>query len=134
MYSSTLFLASALEGGERSASCPGRNLPTGKTRYPLYRRLGGPQGRSGEVRKISPPPGFDPRTVRPVSSRYTDYATRPTYSHSSQNKNKGYSHKVHNNVFKIDKTQHTHTQNKLRLTPLKVKINKWTKFAYVNRQ
>jgi len=25
------------------------------------------------------PPGFDPRTVQPVSSRYTDYATRPTY-------------------------------------------------------
>jgi len=28
-------------------------LPPGKTRYPLYRRLGGPQGRSGLVRKIS---------------------------------------------------------------------------------
>jgi len=23
------------------------------------------------------PPGFDPRTVQPVDSRYTDYATRP---------------------------------------------------------
>ena len=44
----------------------------GKTRYPLYRRLGGPQGRSGQVRNISPPPGFDPRTVQPVASRYTD--------------------------------------------------------------
>ena len=31
-------------------------LPPGKTRYPFYRRLGGPQGRSGLVRKISPPP------------------------------------------------------------------------------
>ena len=30
----------------------------GKTRYPLYRRLGGPQGRSGQVRKISPPTGI----------------------------------------------------------------------------
>jgi hypothetical protein len=39
-------------------------LPPGKTRYPLYGRLGGLQGRSGRVRKISPPPGFDPRTVR----------------------------------------------------------------------
>ena len=48
------------------------NLPLGNTRYPLYRRLGGPQGRSGRVRKISPPPGFDPRTVQPVASRYTD--------------------------------------------------------------
>jgi hypothetical protein len=26
------------------------------------------------MRKISPPPGFDPRTVQPVASRYTDYA------------------------------------------------------------
>ena len=34
-----------------------------KTRYPLYRSLGGPQGRSGQVRKMSPQPGFDPRTV-----------------------------------------------------------------------
>ena len=28
------------------------------TRYPLYRRLGGLQGRSGRVRKISPPTGI----------------------------------------------------------------------------
>ena len=27
-------------------------LPAGKTRYPLYRRLGGPQGRSGRERLI----------------------------------------------------------------------------------
>ena len=43
-----------------------------KTRYLLYRRLVGAQRRSGLVRKISPPPGFDPRTVQPVASRYTD--------------------------------------------------------------
>jgi hypothetical protein len=49
-----------------------------KTRYPLYRRLGGLQGQSGRVWKISPPPEFDLRTVQPVASRYTDYATRPT--------------------------------------------------------
>jgi len=49
-------------------------LPPGKTRYPLYRRLGGPQRRSGRVGKISPPPEFDPRTVLPVASRYTDWA------------------------------------------------------------
>jgi hypothetical protein len=38
---------------------------TSRPLYPLerHRRLGGPQGRSGRVRKISPPPGFDPRTV-----------------------------------------------------------------------
>jgi hypothetical protein len=33
-------------------------LPLGQTRYPLYRRLGGPQGWSGWVRKISPPTGI----------------------------------------------------------------------------
>jgi hypothetical protein len=53
-------------------------LPPGKTRYPLYRRLGGLQGRSGRVRKISSPPEFDPPTVHPVASRYTDYAI-PTH-------------------------------------------------------
>ena len=35
--------------------------------------LGGPQGRCGPIRKISPPPGFDPVTVQPITSRYTDY-------------------------------------------------------------
>jgi hypothetical protein len=34
------------------------------------------------VRKISPPPGFDPRTVQPVASRYTDWAIP---AHSSSN-------------------------------------------------
>ena len=58
-------------GGERHAPAA---LPPGKTRYPLYRRLGRPQSLSGELRKISPPPWFDPRSVRPVASRYTDYA------------------------------------------------------------
>ena len=58
-------------GGQHHS--PAALLP-GKTRYPLYRRLGGPQGRSGRVRKISPSPGFDPRTVQPVASRYTDWA------------------------------------------------------------
>jgi len=67
--------------GEESASRPGRSLPPGKTWYPLYRRLGGPQGPSGQVRKISRPPGFDPRTVQPVASRYSDWATRTAHNH-----------------------------------------------------
>jgi hypothetical protein len=41
-------------------------------RYPLYRRLGGPQGRSGQVRKILPTPGFDPRNVQLVSKRVSN--------------------------------------------------------------
>jgi hypothetical protein len=48
--------------------------PGKETRYPLHRSLSGPQGSSGRVRKTSPPPGFDPPTVQPVASRYTDYA------------------------------------------------------------
>ena len=47
-------------------------LPLEKTRYPLYRRLGGHQSRPGRVQKISLPPGFDPRTVQPLANRYTD--------------------------------------------------------------
>jgi len=45
-YSSTLSLTSALEGGGCSTSHPGRFTPEKETRYPLYMRLGGPQGRS----------------------------------------------------------------------------------------
>jgi hypothetical protein len=48
-------LTMALEGGEGSASGAGRTLPPVKTWYPLYWRLGGPQGWFGQVRKISPP-------------------------------------------------------------------------------
>jgi hypothetical protein len=65
-------------GGQHHAPAA---LPPVKTRYPLYRRLSGPQGRSGRVRKISPPPGFDPRTVQPVVSYYTDWATRTGQIH-----------------------------------------------------
>ena len=37
-----------------------RPLIPGKDPYPLYSKLGEPQARSGQVRKISFPPGFDP--------------------------------------------------------------------------
>ena len=55
-------------------------LPPGNTRYELHRRLGGPQGRSGRVRKISHTPGFGPRTFQPVPFRYTDWAI-PAFSY-----------------------------------------------------
>jgi len=48
-------------------------LPPGETRYSLYRRLGGPQYLSERMQKKLSPLGFDPRTVQPVTSRYTDY-------------------------------------------------------------
>jgi hypothetical protein len=46
-------------GGQRHTLAA---LPPGKNRYP------------GRVRKISPPPGFDPRTVQHVASPYTNWA------------------------------------------------------------
>jgi hypothetical protein len=46
-------MTAALEGGKWSAAHPGRALPPGKTRCPLYRRLGGPQGRSGRTENLS---------------------------------------------------------------------------------
>jgi len=58
-------------GGQRHAPAA---LLAGKTRYPLYRGLGGSQGRSGRVRNILPSPGFDPRTVQSVAICYTECA------------------------------------------------------------
>jgi hypothetical protein len=52
-------------GGQRHAPAV---LPPGKTRYPFYSRLGGPQVLPGRVRKILPPQDFDPRTVQHVAS------------------------------------------------------------------
>ena len=50
---------------------PGPPLPPGNTRYPLYRRLGEPQDRSGRAENLVPA-GIRSRTVQPVASRYTD--------------------------------------------------------------
>jgi len=70
-------MTAALEGGEWSAARPGRTLPPGNTRYPFSRILGGPRGRSGRAENLVPT-GIRYRTVQPVVSRYTDWATRPT--------------------------------------------------------
>jgi hypothetical protein len=58
-------------------------LPPGKPRYVFNRRLDGPQGRSGRMRKILPPPAFDPRTVQPVASSCTEYAI-PAHNQQQQ--------------------------------------------------
>ena len=51
---------------------PDHFTPGKENRYQLYRKLDGPQSRYAQVRKISLPPAFDPRTVQPVASRYTE--------------------------------------------------------------
>ena len=45
-----------------------------KNRYPLCRRLGGPQSWSGRVGNISSPPEFETWTIQPIASDYTDCA------------------------------------------------------------
>ena len=42
----------------------------------LYRRLGGPHSPLWSGAANLAPTGFDPRTVQPVASRYTDWAIR----------------------------------------------------------
>ena len=53
-------------GGQRHS--PAALPPERETWSPFCKRL-------GQVRKISPPPAFDPQTTYPVDSRYTDLAT-----------------------------------------------------------
>ena len=70
-------MTAALEGGEWSAAHPGCTLPPGKNWYPFYRRLGGPHAWSGWTENLIPT-GVRSRTVQPVVSHYTDWATGPT--------------------------------------------------------
>jgi len=74
-------MTAALEGGEWLAALTGRTLAPGRSRYPFYRRLGGPQGRSGRA-EILVLTGIWSRTVQPVVNRYTDWATRHTHRHT----------------------------------------------------
>ena len=62
-----LSLTSALDKGGWLTPSPGRFTPGKETRYPLYRRLGGLQGRSGRVRKFWSPLGI-PSPDRPSHS------------------------------------------------------------------
>jgi hypothetical protein len=78
MYSSILSITSALDGVVDQSHAQAAS-PPGQTRYPLNSRVGGPQDRSGQVRKISISPAFDPRTVQPVASCHTDCAIPALY-------------------------------------------------------
>jgi hypothetical protein len=72
IYLCSLFKLGARWGG-RSQLTPGQFAPGKETRYSFYRRMRGPHGRSGRVRKNSPLE-FDMRTVQPVTSRSTNCA------------------------------------------------------------
>ena len=59
------------------SSTPRPLLPPGRTRYPFYRRLGGPQGRSGRAENLVPT-GMRPRTVQ-LRSQSLYRLNYPTY-------------------------------------------------------
>jgi hypothetical protein len=72
-----LFHDMALEGGEWSSAHPGCTLPPGKTRYPFYRRLRGPQGWSGQAETRS---RWDSIPDRPAHSQSLYQLSYPAYS------------------------------------------------------
>ena len=75
MYSSTLPSTSALDGVEEGSTPRSGRFHHGEAEVPIVYEAGwapGPVWTGAE--KISTPPGFDPRTVHPVASRYTDCA------------------------------------------------------------
>jgi len=75
MYGSAVSLTLVLEGDGWVVNAMHCCFTAGKeTHYPLYRRLSGPQGQYGHVRKISSQLGFDSRTIEPIVNRYTDCA------------------------------------------------------------
>jgi hypothetical protein len=74
MYSSTISLTSALDERGWSTPSPGSFSPPGKTRYTFIVAWVGHRAGPDDCGKSRPPTGFDPRTVQPVASRYTDCA------------------------------------------------------------
>jgi hypothetical protein len=71
-YSFIFSLNLVLNGDGWLTPYTGCFTPGMETQYPSCGRLGGPQGQSGQVRKISPPLGCEPQTVQPVASCYSD--------------------------------------------------------------
>jgi len=57
---------------------PRQHLTHGKEPVPIVQEAGWASGPVWTGAENLAPPGFDPRTVQPVGSCYTDYATRPT--------------------------------------------------------
>ena len=74
-------MTTALVGGEVVSVTPRPPFTPGKDPVPIVQEAGWAPGPSGQVWKISPLPGFDPRTVQAVANRYTDYTIRPTHGH-----------------------------------------------------
>ena len=88
MYSPTLSLTLALDGSEWSTPSPGRFTP-GKDPVPIVQEAEWVPGSvwTGAENLAPPPPGFDPRTVRPVPSCYTDSAIPATMTREYRSPN-----------------------------------------------
>jgi len=71
------FMTTALEGVRSQLHAPAALYPRERARTYSTRGWVGPMAGLEGWGKSRPPPGFDPRTVQPVASRYTDWATRP---------------------------------------------------------
>jgi len=64
---------SGLDGGGRSTPHPHRFTRGKEKQHSIYRSLGGPQGMSRQVWKISLSLEFQRRTIQSVAIPYTDY-------------------------------------------------------------
>jgi hypothetical protein len=76
MYSSTLSLALALDGGGWSTPCRGRFTPR-KDPVPIVQEAGWAPEPAWMGAENLTPPGFNPQTVQPIASRYTDCHPSP---------------------------------------------------------
>ena len=73
-YSSTLPLTLVLNGGDWSMPCPSHHTP-GKDPVTIVQEAGWALWSVWTGAEIlSPPPGFNPQTIQPIASCYTDWA------------------------------------------------------------
>ena len=88
MCSSTFPSTSALDGGGWSTPRPGRFTPRERPGTHCIGGWVGPRADLDRCGKSCPPPGFDPRTVQPVASRYTDTSHCTFNMHSNPTEEK----------------------------------------------
>ena len=112
LYSS---MTAALEGGEWSAACPSRILPPGKTRYPFYRRLGGPQDWSGWAEKSLP--HQDSILDHPARSQSLYRLSYPAHCYTEYIKSKGI-HIVPHTVYTVITLAHFRNRSSQSKTKL----------------
>ena len=62
----------------------------------------GPRAGLDRCGKSHPPPGFDPRNVQLVASRYTDYATRPAEAQIRPHENSVYQTAIYRPAARFD--------------------------------